>query len=151
MSANSTEQLAALIDRKHACLVQLRELGGQQMRLVEGGDMGELLGVLAAKQQLIQRLQQIEGELEPYRAEDPERRCWASAEARARCANQAEACAALLDEILTQEKQSESRLTVRRDEVARRLQGAHSATQARSAYTQQSGPASGLLDLSSEA
>jgi len=149
MNNTSTEQLADLIARKHACLLQLRDLGLQQLRLVEEGEMGELLKVLSAKQYLINLLQELERSLDPYRHEDPESRIWRSPHDRARCAQQSEECQTLLDEVLKQEKLSETSLTVRRDEVARRLQGVHSARQARSAYAQQSGPAASLLDISS--
>lgn len=150
MNSPSTEHLADLIDRKHTCLLQLRELGTQQMRLVDQGEMGELLKVLSGKQYLINLLQELEQQLDPYRHDDPESRQWRSPQDRARCAQQSEACQMLLDEVLQQEKVSEASLTVRRDEVARRLQGVHSARQARSAYAQQSGPATSQLDLSSK-
>jgi hypothetical protein len=147
----STDRLADLMDRKYACLAQLRELGGRQMALVEGGDMGELLKVLSAKQHLIHLLRGVEAEMEPYRHDDPDQRRWRSPADRARCAEVANRCQQMLDEVLAQEKQSEARLTARRDEVARRLKGAGNAQQARRAYVQQAGPTAGMLDLSSDA
>ena len=151
MSYQFTEQLAELIDRKHQCLLQLRDLGNQQAAFAAEGNLSDLLQVLAAKQQLIQLLQRLEQALEPYRHDEPDRRRWRQAEQRASCTRQAEDCRRLLAEILTQEKQSEAQMTLRRDEVARQLQGAHSAQQTRSAYTQQVGLVTGMLDLSSNA
>jgi hypothetical protein len=147
----STDRLAALIDRKYACLAQLRELGERQMTLADGGDMGELLKVLSAKQHLIHLLQGLEAEMEPYRHDDPDQRRWRSPADRARCAEVADRCQQVLDEVLAQEKQSEARLAARRDEVARQLKGAGNAQQARHAYARQAGPKAGMLDLSSDA
>jgi hypothetical protein len=58
-------------------------------------------------------------------------------------------CEALLAEIVSQEKQSERDLLRRRDEAAQRLQGVHSAAQARSAYAASAQPASAGLDMTS--
>ncbi|HEY5312807.1 MAG TPA: hypothetical protein VIK18_09815, partial [Pirellulales bacterium] len=61
MAFVETHLLAELLGRKHDCLAQLYELGGQQLALVESGDITQLLKVLAAKQRLLARLQEIEG------------------------------------------------------------------------------------------
>ncbi len=144
----STDLLGDLIRRKHNCLLHLRDLGQRQLALVRRGSMDELLDVLAAKQHLLVELQRIERGLDPFRQEDPEQRTWRSAEERQRCAEELARCDSLLAEIMTQEKQSEHELIRRRDEAARRLQGAHRAAQARQAYTEDA-PASAGLDLTS--
>src|SRR6266480_3616859 len=100
----STELLAALIDKKHEVLVQLRTVGARQTDLVASGEVGELLKLLAAKQQLIAKLQDLEHELKPYYAGDPEQRLWRSPEARVRCAKQASECNVLLEEVVRIEK-----------------------------------------------
>jgi hypothetical protein len=48
----------------------------------------------------------------------------------------ADVCQSLLTEIVAGEKLSESRMRLRRDEAAVRLQGVHQAAQARVAYFQ---------------
>ncbi len=144
----STDLLGDLIRRKHNCLLHLRDLGQRQLALVRRGSMDELLDVLAAKQHLLVELQRIERGLDPFRQEDPDERTWRSAEERQRCAEELARCDSLLAEIMTQEKQSEQELIRRRDEAARRLQGAHTAAQARQAYTEDA-PAPAGLDLTS--
>lgn len=145
-----TDLLGDLIDRKHQCLMQLRELGRRQFELVCEGSMSGLLDVLSVKQGVIVKLQSVERALDPFRDEDPEARCWRSPETRRECAEQVERCQRLLAEILTQEKQSEQELVRRRDETARQLQGLHRAGHARGAYVTSAARELHQLDLSSE-
>lgn len=145
-----TDQLAELMDRKLACLSQLREIGRRQAALIADGDLTELLRLLAAKQHLIGALQGVERALVPFRDEQPEARQWRSAEARARCARKASLCRQLLAEIVEQEKAGEARLAQRRDDVAQQLNQVHSARRARGAYCAESAPAAHLLDIASE-
>ncbi|MCA9245968.1 MAG: hypothetical protein KDA42_02605 [Planctomycetales bacterium] len=150
-NVTNTAELAALIGRKHDCLVQLRDLGKRQLELVESGDMPQLLKVLAAKGHLIALLQSLERELEPYRTEEPESRRWQSAQLRADTSAKSTACQTLLAEIIAQEKAAEGRMSHRRDEAATRLQGAHVAAAARNAYQSEHSHGRAMLDLSSDA
>jgi hypothetical protein len=133
----STEQLANLIDRKHRILVQLRDVGRRQMEFVAGRDTASLIKLLAVKQSLIGGLQAVESELAPYSAEDPDRREWKDAEARATCAGRAADCNAMLREIVSLEKQGVDQLTVHRNEIAEQLQSVHAAADVRHAYQAQ--------------
>jgi len=130
----STEKLADLIRQKHQILTQLRDVGHRQMEIVEQGEIASLLKLLAAKQQWIDALQYVERELGPFHAEDPDQRAWPGAEQRAQCAKQAAECNELLSEVVRLEKACEEKMTVRRNEVASRLQHAQAAGHARSAY-----------------
>jgi hypothetical protein len=133
----ATEQLARLIQKKHQALVQLREVGLRQAELVASGDTSALLKLLGVKQQLIVAVQQIERELSPRYDENPEERDWPSAGDRARCAQQAAECNALLREIVSLERSSADKMAVRRDEVAQQLHQVHVAAHVRSAYEAQ--------------
>jgi hypothetical protein len=150
MTAWDTDQLADLIRRKHDCLAKLHELGRSQLSLVDDGELSKLLVVLAGKQQLLEHLQTIERQLDPFRDQDQESRRWRSPEDRRRCAEQIECCEALLVEIMEQERSSETQLCHRRDEAAARLQGAHVASQARGAYETSTPGGSVHLDFYSE-
>jgi hypothetical protein len=135
---SSTEQLASLIAKKHEVLVQLRAVGTKQTDLVASGEIGGLLKLLAAKQQLISGLQQLERELKPYYTADPDQRIWRSPEERARCAKQAAECNALLEEIVRLEKVGAEKMDARKNEVAQQLQQVHAAAHVRNAYQAQS-------------
>jgi flagellar biosynthesis/type III secretory pathway chaperone len=115
-------------------LVQLCDIGRRQQLIVEQGDTGTLLQLLSAKQTLISSLQQLERDMTPYRAEDPEARIWPSIEERAHCSQQADECNQLLEQIVALEKYSADQMTSRRNEVAAQLQHVYSAGQARDAY-----------------
>lgn len=145
-----TETLTALLDRKRACLTQLRDLGVTQCALAAGGALGELLQLLAVKQEVLRKLQDVQDALAPFREQDPERRSWASAARRAAAAKIVADCDDLLAQIAQQERTSESDLRLRRDEAAQQLAGVHSASSARDAYGSYDRPAVGQLDLSSE-
>jgi hypothetical protein len=150
MAALETDILVQLIRAKHACLLQLRDMGRRQLELIEAGNLSGLLDLLGAKQRPLLELQRAERAIDPFRAQDPQRRRWQSPEARALCARQIEECDALLREILAQERESEAVLSRRRDEAAARLQGMHAAGQARGAYTAPAQPAFSQLNLLSD-
>ena len=145
-----TDLLADLIARKHACLARLRQIGQVQIELARQGEITRLLDLLSTKQKAMAELQRIERALSPFRGQDPGARRWRTPEARSRCARQLTQCEALLEEIVDQEKRSESEMVRRRDEAAARLQGVHAARQARGAYTATSGPEGSRLDLLSD-
>jgi len=130
----TTTDLADFIDKRHRCLLQLRDLGRKQAEWITAGEMGSLLRLIAAKNQLIAALQSIEQGLAPYHAQDPERRNWSTPEARAQCAQQAKACQQLLSEVMELERQNEQNMIARRDQVAAQLQTAQAAGAARGAY-----------------
>jgi hypothetical protein len=134
----STEQLASLIAKKHEVLVQLCAVGARQTDLVASGEIAGLLKLLAAKQHLINGLQQLERELKPYYAGDPDQRVWRSPDERARCAKQAAECNTLLEEIVRLEKIGADKMDARKNEVAQQLQQVHAAAHVRNAYQAQS-------------
>jgi len=150
MNEMETDVLAGLICSKRDCLTQLRDMGRRQLETIDEGDMTSLLDILAAKQQWLARLRQIERALDPFRNQDPESRQWRTPEDRGRCARQIAECEQLLSEIIRQEKRGERAMVRRRDEAATRLQAAHFAGHARGAYAEQSQNTINQLDLNSE-
>ncbi len=134
MAAFETETLFHLVRAKHACLVQLHDMGRKQLSLIQDGNMTALLDLLSAKQRPLMDLRRIEAALDPFRDQNPDERRWRRSEDRTACAREVEECESLLREIVAQEKQCEATLTRRRDEAASRLQGLHVAGQARGAY-----------------
>jgi hypothetical protein len=148
--STETEQLAGLIDAKHACLRQLCQLGQRQLESIAAADFSQLIKILAAKQRLLVGMQNTERQLDPFRNQSPESRSWPSTEQRQRCATVAKQCEALLTEIVAQEQASERLLKQQRDEAAKRLQQSHTASQARGAYHDSADCAASQLDLYSE-
>lgn len=147
---NDSQQLADAMARKAQLLELLRRLGGAQLSLVGDGDMSRLMQVLASKDSLLQQLQLVERELDPFREEDPEQRRWASPELRQKCRQDADRCAVLLAEIVAVEKQSEAEMTRRRDATAAQLQSMHGAHEAQGAYISAPVALTESFDLSME-
>ncbi|MDA1053915.1 MAG: hypothetical protein O3C40_25985 [Planctomycetota bacterium] len=144
-----TEVLASLIDKKYEVLSLLRQLARAQTGIVHDGDMTRLMKLLATKQQLLNQLQDVERQLDPFRNQDPDCRRWHSPEQRQQTRDMATRCESLLNEIMLVEKQCEGQLVVRRDAAATRLQKIHSVTQATDAYLSNA-PVYNQLDLSSD-
>jgi hypothetical protein len=147
---HETHELLQLIARKRQILAQLCQQGQRQRDCIDRNELGELLHVLALKQQLIAALEETERELDPFRDQDPEQRSWRTPADRAQCARMLNDCETLLAESLRQERASEAVLRQRRDETASRLAMSHAAGEARQAYVAQDGLTLRQLDLSSE-
>lgn len=141
MNDLSTERLARLVAQKRQVLEQLRTVAARQGELLTAGDSGELLRLLSAKQQLMAGLQKVERMLAPFRDQDPARRDWPTPAARAACADDAQACARLLTEVLELEHQHERIAADSRDRVGAQLRTAHASQQAATAYRGASRPA----------
>ena len=134
---HTTQKLADLIAKRHLCLSQLRDLGHKQADLISADEMGTLLRLIAAKNQLIVSLQAIEQALGPYHAEDPDCRSWESPAERAKCASLVAECSKLLKEVMQLEQENEEKMTHKRDQVAEQLQAAQASNTARGAYQAQ--------------
>ncbi|MEX0818581.1 MAG: hypothetical protein WD070_03280 [Pirellulaceae bacterium] len=144
-----TELLASLIDNKYEVLSSLKQLAIKQMGIVQEGGMTRLMKLLAKKQLLLNQLDNLERELDPFRSQNPESRRWSSPRRRQQTRDRATLCESLLSEVMQLEKQCEDELVVRRDAVAHRLQRLHSVTQATDAYMSNA-PIHNQLDLSSD-
>ena len=160
MNQLSTDNLAELIRRKHQILMQLRDIGLRQEKLVDDSATTALLQLLGAKQHLIGALQMVERGLRPFQVEDPDDRHWRCDADRAACAERAEECRRLLGEVMKLERSQEAKMIERRNEVAEQLRRAGTANQAVGAYalhrgssrvvdTQDKSLIVGRLDLSS--
>jgi hypothetical protein len=150
MTNYDTNTLTQTLYSKCELLVQLRNLGARQNELIEAGELGQLLNLLAEKQRLLDGLQRIERQLDPFRGQSPDDRDWPSPEDRQRSAELAAACEELLAEVAESERQSAVKLQLRRDEAATQLQAVHVAVQARAAYVAAGGPGFSHVDLSAE-
>jgi hypothetical protein len=151
MTAHSTALLADLLGRKHDCLVLLHALGVRKQELIDVGAVGAgLFGILAETQQLIEQLQQLERDLDPYRGDDPSRRVWSSEAERMRCSGLTERSARLLAEVLERDARCEEILRRRSDETAAQLAMVNSGIVARGAYAANTGHFASSFDVISD-
>lgn len=128
---------------------QLHALGQRQLELIDQRDMTQLIHVLSAKHHVLAELQQAEKRLDPFRGQDPTSRRWRNPALREQCAAVVEKADQLLRVILQQEKLAETQLEQHRNETAKRLQLAHSAGHARTAYAAPAGRP-GTLDITTQ-
>lgn len=135
MNVTDTDRLSELIAAKLQVVQLLVGLARRQIALAEQAEMAALLKLLAAKQTVLDQLQRLERELDPYRDQDPERRIWRSAADRQRCQQQMDACSQALSEAMTLEKQGEAAMVRRRQAAAEALLHVQSAADARNAYS----------------
>ena len=149
-TTSDTDRLAALVESKFQVLSLLLRLAEQQLALIEAGEMGLLMKLLTAKQSLLSQLSELERQLDPFRGDDPDARIWRRPQDRAACQRQAELAAQKLAELMELEKKGESEMVRRRDGAAARLQGVHSAAEARHAYAARPGGQSSGLELCDE-
>lgn len=134
MNVADTDRLSELIAAKLKVVELLSGLARRQLELAEQAEMTALLKVLSAKQTVLDQLQRLERQLDPYRDQDPERRVWRSAADRQRCQQQMDQCGHVLNEVMMLEKQGEAALVRRRQAAAIALEHVQSATDARTAY-----------------
>jgi hypothetical protein len=132
--AADTSRLAKLIVGKLKILELLVQLAGRQLSLVQEGEIGDLLKLLAAKQTVLGQLQTLERQLDPFRLQDPDGRQWATPEHRTRCQEHARRCDELVAEAMRLEQRSETQLVRRRDAAATVLQGVSAAVDVQAAY-----------------
>jgi flagellar biosynthesis/type III secretory pathway chaperone len=145
-----TDRLAALVESRFEVLSLLVRLAEEQLALIEAANMGPLMKLLADKQSLLTQLADVERQLDPFRADDPDKRRWRTPEARAACQRNAELAAQRLAELIELERLGESELVRRRDGRAARLQGVHSPAEAERAYAAAPGIAACGLDFCDE-
>jgi hypothetical protein len=150
MTASETDTLAELIEQRHACLRSLRDLGRQQLELIQAGELAHLLTLLAGKQRLLTDLQATERALDPFRQQDPASRTWRNSATRQQCARLAADCESMLAEIVIQERQGEAAMSQRRDQTVASLEHFQAAGAARGAYAAEANATRRQLDLSSE-
>ena len=132
-----TDKLFELIRKKHEVLVQLRDMGLRQSELVKRGELTGLLKLLGAKQHVIVGIQELECELKPYYAENADARVWRSPADRAQCAQLANECNSLLEQVVKLERNGAEQMDARRNDVAAQLNQAHAASHVRNAYSAQ--------------
>ena len=143
-----SQRLAQVVQCKLQIMQLLRRLAAQQLEIITGGDMSNLLKLLSAKQTVMDQLAKLEQQLDPFRGQDPETRDWPSTSVREECQRNVETCNELLAEIMRLEKQVEMEMVRRRDATSDQLAGMHGASEARHAYVA-AASATGL-DLSTE-
>lgn len=148
--ANETTELARLIDEKLEIVSAVLTIARKQETVIAEQRVAELMPVLTEKQVALERLSAVQKSLEPFASQDPERRVWASADARKRCREREQRCEQMLRQIMELDAACEGRLIESRDALSERLQqsaGSQQAARAYQASQASTGSRGGRLDL----
>lgn len=148
----STHRLSQLVNQKTRLVTELHRVLTKQREMIDAEEV-DLLSLLAIKQRLLEALTLVDRQMDPFRAQDPDRRDWPTVEERHRCRDEAEQCEALFREVKSMEDYCMKKMQELQDRTQEQLQGVNSARQAAQAYQRGYDALSiprNSLDLSSE-
>ncbi|WP_419194709.1 hypothetical protein [Novipirellula herctigrandis] len=137
--------------KRHATLVELVDLGYEQIGAARSGRMNELMHILAKKQNPLAALAAISKQLSRAVGDDPDERDWPSIEMRNQSRELNTQCDRMLKELMDQEAECEQVLVHSRDQIQEQLARCDGAKRANQSYNQasQTSQTGGQLDLSS--
>lgn len=157
MSAEETEQMAALVAQRRGLLAEILEITGRQEAAIEAGLVQELMATLNEKQTRVDQLRKIQDRLQPMAEVPAENRVWSDPAAREQCRAALRDSDRLQAEILSIDQRCEQAMLQRRDELFDSLGRTTGAATAARAYASGGGVApsgrpatsGGSLDLAS--
>ena len=143
--------LSELFAERRSILGHLIAMGQRQMELIAADRMGELMSLLAEKDQPLSRLSEISALLRQAAGEDAHARSWESAQLRQQCREDQDACEQLHVDLLAIEAECESALGESRNRIRSQLERMDSSRAAAASYAtaEASNPTGNRLDLSS--
>ena len=140
-------RLIQLLTQQQLLYRQLQQLAQKQRSLVDGSDPEVLLKVLAGRQRLIDRLTEVDCELQPLRADWRRMAKTLPAEQRGEAQKLVEGVKEILADILTRDEEDTEALAGRRNEVAGQIATATQGKRMNRAYAQAAAaPASRYFD-----
>ncbi|MBN1436478.1 MAG: flagellar export chaperone FlgN [Sedimentisphaerales bacterium] len=138
-AANTTDygnDVIRLLTQQHMLYKQLNELAQKQTDLVAGGDPEMLLRILAGRQKLIDRITQIDRELEPIRSDWSRISASLPAAQRQEAADLVEEVQSLLGAILERDARDTQSLSNQKQQVETKIQSASVGKRMHHAYGQ---------------
>ncbi len=134
LTPDDVQRLVQLLERQAALFSQLDQLGQRQANLIADGDAETLLGLLAQRQQVIDRLQALNGELEPYRRQWSD--IWAGLDERGQqeVGSLVRAAQETLERVMASDERDRRQLASAQQRVAEELGRVKQSTTARQAY-----------------
>lgn len=134
VTVDDLSRLISLLEQQLRLFEHLAELSDRQQGLVDDGQAEQLLALLAQRQQLIDHLDTVNGELEPYRNQWDQ--FWPGLEdsQRQRIGPLIEQAQQLLERIMQADDRDRGRLESAKIEVAAELSQVNQARAARDGY-----------------
>lgn len=122
MTRTDLRDMLELFGQEQACYTALLNLSRKQKGIIATGDVDDLLTVLAQKQQILQRVADVEESLRPYKGQWRKLRERLDANDRQILDDALSTVEELLGELIALEKESEALLQSSRDAVHHELQ-----------------------------
>ncbi len=141
-----TDQLTELVQQRLEILQQLAALQAA-WEDAHASDPDWMMSMLAKRQGLLDALLATEGQLTPYREDDPQARVWRSAEQRSECRRTMEEGRRLLRDIIERDRRLIERISAARDAVGAQLRETADSSHVHLAYNASDGLESGVLDI----
>lgn len=130
----ATAELIDLLDKQLNIYQRLRQLSGQQSRLIADQSPEALMSLLAQRQELIDQLVDISAQVEPYRAHWPEFWSHLADATRQDVRGRIDAVRSELDAVIAQDERDRKALAAGRDAVSNSLKHVRLGTAAGRAY-----------------
>ena len=131
---DTAQQLVDCLEAERQWYESFAALSQRQMRIIEDGETAELLRVLARKQQVLEKIDQVEQTLAPLKGQWPTLRDELPAERRAGVERVIDQVRDVLAEVIELERQSERRLCQRKESTLQEIERSSRGQQAPNAY-----------------
>lgn len=130
-------RFSELIRREENVLAQLLPFSARQLEIVRGGDTSLLLQFLGRKQSLMDEFESIENELASFQDIPWKERLWTDDREQAETKRAIDRCAALMEKILENDRQSTDELAVEITELQEQIRRIRMSSQAPLVYAKQ--------------
>ena len=151
MTPSSTALPLDALSQKRDCCRALIKLANQQHALILSGDLGALMEVLATKQRVMGRMEEVQRRLVSFREGPQSWRDRLDSEVEGQCQGVLEETEQLLADLLGIEKQCEQKLICLREEAVEQLRQTDAGRQLNRAYLREMAPSTNrLVDLETE-
>ena len=130
----SCDRLVGLLQQEKALYARFLELSGQQLAVIQGGDVSELLALLGRKQELLGQIDRVEQELSPAKENWDEVRASLSADERPAVEAMVEEVRRVLEELIALERKGEGLLRQQRQHTLDQIAQTERGCQLGSAY-----------------
>jgi len=129
-----TERLVGLLRQEKALYARFLELSGQQLAVIEGGDVTELLSLLGRKQELLGQIDRVERELSPAKQQWGQQRESLAPDEREVVEALIEEVGGVLEQLIALEKRGEQSLREQRQRTLEQIDRAERGHRLGQAY-----------------
>lgn len=151
MTGQLTQSLFESLSQKRDCCRALIELSQKQRDLITSGDLNSLLKVLATKQRVMGRMDEVQRRLDALSRDTPRWREDLDRDAQLECQDVLDDMEQLLSELIDIEKECEQKLVQLREAALEQLRQSDAGRELNRAYLTEAAPSTNrLVDLETD-